>query len=86
MKVVPKRDSFCFLAAGDDANKTGDAQHLNLKVKSQDGFFLKLLIILHLIAGNEIYFKVKKSTEFKKVMIGNIRMRTFPYRIASLLW
>jgi len=45
-------------ARGDDRkdqgseNKSGD--HLSLKVKSQD--------------GNEVYFKVKKTTSFSKVM------------------
>jgi len=40
----------------DDKDK-GD--HLNLKVKSQD--------------GNEIYFKVKKTTQFRKVMTAYCR-------------
>jgi len=48
-------------AAGVDGKakdeKAGD--HLNLKVKSQD--------------GNEIYFKVKKTTQFRKVMIAYCR-------------
>jgi len=34
--------------------KPGSSEHLNLKVKSQD--------------GNEVYFKVKRTTAFAKVM------------------
>jgi hypothetical protein len=42
--------------AGGDAPAAEGAgsEHLNLKVKSQD--------------GNEVYFKVKKTTQFSKVM------------------
>lgn len=39
-------------AAGEAA--AGPSEHLNLKVKAQD--------------GNEVYFKVKKTTQFSKVM------------------
>jgi len=52
--------------AGTDTSQTDSkvkddksSDHLNLKVKSQD--------------GNEIYFKVKKTTQFRKVMIAYCR-------------
>jgi len=41
-------------AANGDESKPSGGEHLSLKVKSQD--------------GNEVYFKVKKTTQFAKVM------------------
>ena len=35
-------------------NKNGDNQHINIKVKAQD--------------GTEIYFKIKRTTQLKKLM------------------
>ncbi|GJN12868.1 hypothetical protein PR202_ga31185 [Eleusine coracana subsp. coracana] len=41
--------------AGDDEKKpAGDGVHINLKVKSQD--------------GNEVFFRIKRSTQLKKLM------------------
>ena len=40
-------------AAG-GAAAAGDAQHINIKVKAQD--------------GTEIFFKIKRSTQLKKLM------------------
>jgi len=39
---------------GQQADQPAPSEHLNLKVKAQD--------------GNEVYFKVKKTTQFSKVM------------------
>lgn len=41
-------------AQGGDAGKAGDNQHINIKVKAQD--------------GTEIYFKIKRTTQLKKLM------------------
>lgn len=44
---------YIYIAGGEGGN-AGGGEHLNLKVKSTD--------------GNEVYFKVKKTTQFSKVM------------------
>lgn len=51
LRLVPRPD---LIMSDEEKKDNKPTDHLNLKVKSQD--------------GNEVYFKVKRTTQFSKVM------------------
>ena len=51
---IPTRTRMTDTAAAGGAAAGTDAQHINIKVKAQD--------------GTEIFFKIKRSTQLKKLM------------------